>query len=444
MHVLKSVNDSFIVTSSTTAALDVAVTFVDLTDSPATYVPDTAVSKITTAADNTLLGAPLINVKRQLKCASITNIDPAVTNVISVSKLITAAKYKLTPDITLLAGESFLYMHGIGWIYYSANGSVKAQQTASGSNTWIQYNVNGLLGATANFTFDPSTNDLSLLGVDANVIMKGITNEPAAPSAGNLTLYNSKFSGKQIPKYLGVSGMPQFSQDAIWNNNITLWTSGIAAGTTFGNTVTGAGTNTLTAPTSTSRYTMMIRSAWANVITTTNQQLGIRTNNTYIRGDAANKGGFFFSCRFGFKSYKTGSRLFVGMAVGGASIIAGDPSSLTNLCGFGWDLADSAITFIHNDASGTATKEVIASQPALASSQGYDAFVFCYPNDTTIYYRLVDVNTGLLIIESSVNTDLPVNTTLLGGVCLASNGTANIVAGDVSLETGHLYVQSEI
>jgi len=48
--------------------------------------------------------------------------------------------------------------------YYYANGSPVDFQQAAGSNTYVQFNSNGDFGATANFTFDTSTNLLTVIG----------------------------------------------------------------------------------------------------------------------------------------------------------------------------------------------------------------------------------------------------------------------------------------
>jgi hypothetical protein len=45
------------------------------------------------------------------------------------------------------------------------------------------------------------------------------------------------------------------------------------------------------------------------------------------------------------------------------------------MLGFAVDTADTAISFMHNDGVGVATKETIAVQPALATNNVYD-FLF--------------------------------------------------------------------
>jgi hypothetical protein len=60
--------------------------------------------------------------------------------------------------------------------------------SASGLNTQIQFNDNGVFGANVSFTFDKTNNDLVLGGTDTGII-KTITNEPATPAVGNIQVY---------------------------------------------------------------------------------------------------------------------------------------------------------------------------------------------------------------------------------------------------------------
>jgi hypothetical protein len=114
------------------------------------------------------------------------------------------------------------------------------------------------------------------------------------------------------------------------------------------------------------------------------------------------------------------------------------------MLGFGFDLADTAWTFMHNDAAGTCTKETISGQGTLATNNtGYDAYIWCAPNDSTVYYRLDRIDTGATLVDSSTSTDLPVNTTLLAAQCIMSNGTANIVAGDATIGINRIYVETD-
>jgi hypothetical protein len=247
-------------------------------------------------------------------------------------------------------------------------------------------------------------------------------------------------------KIKGPSGLDTPLQAAIWQNNTVLFTPGASAGLYQGTVGSNLGTAAIALPTTTNLYTMMRRSTFASVVTTTNQQVGVRTENMFCRGNAAGLGGFLFACRFGFTSIKAGCRAFVGLCADTSAIVTADPSSKLNMCGFAFDLADTAWTFMHNDGVGTATKDAIAGQGVLATNNtSYDAYIWCAPNDSTVYYRLDRTHSGspVTLVDSSTNTDLPVNTTLLCAQCVMSNGTANTVVGDATIGVNRMYIETD-
>lgn len=267
---------------------------------------------------------------------------------------------------------------------------------------------------------------------------------PTTPAAGNLKIYAKAVAGRIVPKWLGPSGVDTPFQAALWGNNTALWTtSGATAGLWQGTVGAGAGTFTAALPTTTNLYTSMIRSRYATVVTTANQQVGQRSSQRqFYRGSVAGQGGFFFFARFGTEAWTAGDRLFVGLGTGTTAMVTGDPSSQTNILGFGVDAGDSAITFMHNTSSGTATKDAIAGQPALAANQGYDVYIYAKPNDSTIYYRMDDLNTGAIIIDSSTTANLPVNTTMMAVFALTSNG-ANTAATAAQIGVNRMYIETD-
>jgi len=69
--------------------------------------------------------------------------------------------------------------------------------------------------------------------------------------------------------------------------------------------------------------------------------------------------------------------------------------------------------------------------------------MFAKPNDSVIYYRLDNLNTGATLSDSSISTTIPLNTTFMGPVVGMSNGTANIVASTVGIGINRIYVESD-
>jgi hypothetical protein len=203
--------------------------------------------------------------------------------------------------------------------------------------------------------------------------------------------------------------------------------------------VIAAGVSTL--PTVTNRYTSLRRSVFTSA-TGINTMNSLRSEATFFRGATAGAGGFFFFCRFGFTTWTQGNRLFIGLAVDTTALITADPSSKLNTLGFAVDSADTAISFIHNDGTSVAIKDVIVGQPALSSNNAYDAYIFCKPNDTTVFYRLDDVSSGLTIIDTSTAIDLPISTTMLNATAAIGSGT-NAGAGVAAIGVNRMYIESD-
>lgn len=441
MILLKATTEILELQTSSTADIDYSVSYADITTT--TFSPSTSEGKITTATTTTVVIAPGASTQRQIKLITLTNRHASSPNNILIKKDISGTEYYLTPTVTLLAGETMQYMDGTGWTHYSATGSVQGSQTAAGSDTHIQYNANGVLAGEADFTWNAASNDLVLSGTDTGITIQTITNEPAAPATNQLHLYTKNISGRVLPKWVGPAGVDTPFQPAFFGNNITMWNPTTAtAGVWLGTAGAGAGTYTTALPTFTNKYTSAKRGRWANVATTANQVLGQRnTESMYFRGSIAGTGGFFFFARFGFDAWTAGGRLFVGMHTA-TTVVSAQPSAALNILGFGIDAGDTAITFMHNDGTGTATKDAIAGQPALAATNGYDAYIYCRPNDSTIYYRLVNINTGAEIVSSSTTTDLPLNTVGLTAGTLASNAALTTVTS-IQLGVNRMYIESD-
>lgn len=280
--------------------------------------------------------------------------------------------------------------------------------------------------------------------------------DPAAPGAGLLKLYANSVSGRMMAKMIGPSGLDTALQPALFGNNVVLYmpnsstTAGLALGTLW---AVGA-TVAHPAPTA-GIYTQMKRTTSLNIITTANQLNSISSISTaalaqFWRGNAAGLGGFFFFARFGIEiladTNPTSTRLFVGLQSGTTNILASDTIPAISCIGLWHDTTDGAgvINLLSKNAV-TATKNTLTGSPTTpySTGQGYDFYMFCKPNDSTIYYRLDDLNLGTTLVDSSVTTTLPVNTTFMGANVGMSNGTLNIVAAKTGIGVNRIYVESD-
>jgi hypothetical protein len=341
-------------------------------------------------------------------------------------------------------GGSGEYVNGV-----NADGTLSFGTPAGGAGSpggpdrAVQFNDAGTQNGDANLLWNKVTTELKLVGGNPGLIVGASASRPAAPSGGLIKYYTETMAGKATARIIGPQGIDTALQSALWDMAFVLWCpSANASGTTLGSSVSQGGTFAAVMPTTTNRYTASRRSTYSSVATTTNQTIGVTgADAMFFRGTAGAQGGFFFFCRFGIESWVAGDRVFVGFtATGAGSVMNGVPSSMSNILGFLVDDGESTLSFGHNDGSGTATKDAITGATAVAS-QGYDAYIFCKPNDTTIYYRLDNVNTGATLIDGSTTTDLPGATGMMRAVATVGNGT-NAAANDAKIGLAKIYLET--
>lgn len=280
---------------------------------------------------------------------------------------------------------------------------------------------------------------LILDDADTGINITAITNEPSTPAAGIIRLYTKKIAGKGVLKIKNEAGQDTPLQSALWQNAVFLWRLTTATGGLWINTAgAGAGTYTTALPTTTNLLTSCKRARYANVVTTTNQVLGQRnTEAIFHRGNAANQGGFFFFARFGFDVWTNGGRIFAGMH-SGTTVISADPSALNNTMGFCCDAADNgAISFLTRSTSATKATTGFTA----ATNKLYDVFFYCKPNDTNIYWRIIDVIAGTEASGTATAT-LPTNTTMLTAGVLASNAALTPVTS-IQLSIMNIYIETD-
>lgn len=272
---------------------------------------------------------------------------------------------------------------------------------------------------------------------------------PSAPGAGVLRMWARTISGRTVPKVAGPSGVDYPLQSSLWGNQIQVISpaTGTTVPTSIGGSLTSGGTVSHPTPTNTDRNTALSRTRWANVVTTTNQTLGLHGGSAdmakYWRGSSSGLGGFFFFARFQVALWPANSvRLFVGLRSGTTAKVASD--TLTgDHCGFWHDTTMDAVTLNFSTRDNTTTNNIGITVPTLAANVGFDAYIYCAPNGSTIYYRLDKISDGSTIVDSSTTTNLPRNTIFLAPEVMMSNGTANTTVTTTAIALNKLYIESD-
>lgn len=269
------------------------------------------------------------------------------------------------------------------------------------------------------------------------------TTDPATPAAGNLNLYAKLIAGRALPKFIGPSGVDNPLQPALWANRVILWTPGTGTAPLYsGQTATVGATASHPTPTTGGIGTIVSRAQFATS-TTAGNAAGLRSPlATILRGDASNRGGFFFNARFNQGSlHTTGVQKMVGLSSSTAAL-AGEPSSSMNdFIGMCLDSGDSNWQFSRRTGSGAATKVNLGV--AAAANQLFDLTMFCAPSGTDLYVRILQyANDGsaTTVLDTSYNSSLPAATTLLGIHFQVRNGA---LAAAHNIAMCRIYVESD-
>ena len=190
------------------------------------------------------------------------------------------------------------------------------------------------------------------------------------------------------------------------------------------------------------------RARFTNIVTNTNQILGVTASTavqipSFWTGNAAGQGGFFMQTRFTTELVPAASiRLFVGLTSMTTGVSATDAPT-GDIAGLSHITTDGITTMAFMTRDNTTTTRPTFTVPTMASGNAYDFTMYCAPNGTTIYYRLVDLLTGTVVVDSSTSTTLPRNTIFMGPQVQMSNGTANITVTTTAIGINKIYIESD-
>ncbi|MFN3280406.1 MAG: DUF2793 domain-containing protein [Tabrizicola sp.] len=287
-------------------------------------------------------------------------------------------------------------------------------------------------------------NDAGTFGGAADVEIEGgqlrlpAISTPATPAADGVKLFGRKVGGRVMPAFMGPSGLDSALQPMLARNKIGMFiphgngTTGVQWGVTYSSTGTATAANVAT----TNLYTYLRRIEYLVTTASATAVVGFRgaALQWTLGGPSAGLGGFLNVFRWGPATgvATATTRAFAGMRGSVSAPTDVNPSTLTNICGMGWDAGDANIQFMHNDGSGTATKIDLGAsfpRPTVDRAAAYEIALFAPPGPTqTLYYEVTDLVSGA-IATGSVTTDLPATTQLLAPWSYVSVGGTSSVVG---------------
>lgn len=278
--------------------------------------------------------------------------------------------------------------------------------------------------------------------MDEGFILGAIAAEPSAPAEDTMWFYAKNISGRMMPKWKGPSGLDTAAQPALFQNNIVmLLPQTTTTITLWGTTNASVGTVSHPALASTNLRTSMRRWIWTSAATANSASEGRTATGLVWRGGSPGLGGWFYSCRWAISSSTANQQVAVGLwAATTATATTTVPSTLTNCIFAGWDSADTNLQIMHNDLAGNCTKvDLGASFPANNTSAVYEFILFAPPNGSSVFYRVIRLDTGDST-EGEITTELPVSTTFLTRHEYMNNGGT---AAAVILEVSRIYIETD-
>ena len=255
-------------------------------------------------------------------------------------------------------------------------------------------------------------------------------------------------AGDVVDKRLFVPNLSNFPVEVgLIDNFLQVFpTSGSSSPSPRGGAITTGGTVTHPALAVTDRRTQSWRTQLANIATTTNQILGITQNSAALkqfhRGTAAGRGGFYFRGKMWIGLMPAATiRYFNGMTSVNTGVVISNTLA-GDTCGLWHDdtMAATVLNFITRD-NVTTTSVAITLATAMAAGQGYELIMYCAPNSTVLFYKVVDMLTGLTLADSFTSTTLPRNTIFIGPE-LAMSNAANATVTTTASEIQECYVTS--
>lgn len=186
-------------------------------------------------------------------------------------------------------------------------------------------------------------------------------------------------------------------------------------GTVQGVAFTSAGTVSHQALSTSSIQSVLRRTRWATAASAGNAAGIYETAVTKVRGNAAGVGGFYAEIVFDQATNVNGHQAFIGLAASVAAL-GGEPSALVNMIGMGYDSTDGSTgnwQLMRNDGSGTATKVDLGTGAARNTTDVYVLTIRSPQNGSVIFVTVVNLTTGVTVLDTSYSTDLPGNTVFL-------------------------------
>lgn len=280
---------------------------------------------------------------------------------------------------------------------------------------------------------------LKVLGIDTEIEMTAITNEPTAPIAGRALLYVKSLAGRMFLKVMWPSGFDVPLQAHQFHNTFqTIQAGSAAAFDVSGNAITNVGTITHPAIADTNLKTRTRRGVNTSVATAG----GLASTRVGLF-ECSRNSGFYVVARFALDTLAAGNRAFVGLTDTATTAPTNiDPTTSTTPGKIG--MAINANTgnwnLVHNITGTVPTVIALGASFPVDITTMYEIVLFSGSAGANVGYRITNQTTNVTT-SGTLTTNIPALATLLGRVIWATNNaTASAVAWSLSkfgLETDY-------
>lgn len=296
-----------------------------------------------------------------------------------------------------------------------------------GSNGEVQYNNAGAFAGAADVEIEGGQLRLPAIAT------------PTAPAAGGVKLFGKDYANAPAPHFRGpLDAVALPLQPGIAEGNFMQWTPATGTGVSVWGwpAATVAGTATAATTVDGSRRSRMKRIEYLVAVASTTAVASWRIASAQVTINGGNswEGGFRGVMHSGPSTgvaANSSHRYFMGLIENLAPTDA-EPSSRIRTVGIGYDAADTQVQFMHNDASGVATKIALGAsfpKPNADRSFTYRLRLYAPPGTTrALHYEVTYLETGA-VATGIVTTNLPATSDFLVPLVYTSVGGVSAVTG---------------
>lgn len=277
------------------------------------------------------------------------------------------------------------------------------------------------------------------------------TAAPAAPASGAVRMFRKDHAGRQMPAFVGPSGLDAALQPFLATNKIARWNpSGNVTTTPIIDGFTAAfatlGTATARSVAATDFFTRLRRFGYVSASTAAAFCGHYATVAQWTIGTGAGLGGFHYVCRFvpSDPAAVSGARMFLGLRNAVAAPTNVEPNTLTNCVGVAQLSTSTNLQIVYGGSVAQTAIDLGAGFPAGgASNAAYELQLFASANNQTIGYRVTRLDNGAVasgMLSGTVGTQIPAATTLMAHAAWRTNNATLLACG---LDIVQVYIETD-